>query len=64
MVTSASVCVHAMMQSLGQLGRVQRLLNDGAAVVKVNGKRWAYDTKCLIPVRGAEPTDISKRNIS
>ncbi|CAI7989108.1 E3 ubiquitin-protein ligase MIB2 [Geodia barretti] len=42
---------------LGQLGRVERFLNDGSTVVKVNGRRWALDPQCLIPTPGEQPED-------
>ena len=44
-------------QSLGQLGRVERLLDDGSVAVVVNGRRWILDPRCLVPVPGEQPQD-------
>ena len=45
---------HTHTQSLGQLGRVERLLRDGAVVAVVNKRRWALNANCFIPVPGEE----------
>ena len=44
-------------QSLGQLGRLTIILEDGSVVVMVNGRRWILDPLCLIPARGERPED-------
>ena len=44
-------------QSLGQLGRLTIILEDGSVVVMVNGRRWILDPLCLIPARGEQPED-------
>ena len=41
-------------QSLGQLGRVERLLKDGSVALVVNGKRWGMDARCLVPAPGEQ----------
>jgi hypothetical protein len=46
-----------MALSLGQLGRVERFLNDGTAVVVVNGKRWAFNPLCVTSAPGEQPED-------
>ncbi|CAI8020766.1 E3 ubiquitin-protein ligase MIB2, partial [Geodia barretti] len=46
-----------MVLSLGQLGRVERFLNDGTAVVVVNGKRWAFNPLCVTSAPGEQPED-------
>ena len=50
-------CFVNILQSLGQLGRVERYLNDGSVMVKVNGRRWALDPRCLVPAPGEQPQD-------
>ena len=44
-------------QSLGQLGRMERLLDSGSAVVKVNGRRFRMDPLCLTPAPGEQLHD-------
>ena len=44
-------------QSLGQLGRLTIILEDGSVVMMVNGRRWILDPLCLIPARGEQPED-------
>ncbi|CAI8033700.1 E3 ubiquitin-protein ligase MIB2 [Geodia barretti] len=46
-----------MALSLGQLGRLTIILEDGSVVVMVNGRRWILDPLCLIPARGERPED-------
>ena len=44
-----------MIQSLGQLGRLAVMVEDGTAVVTVNGRRWLLDPLCLKPAPGEQP---------
>ena len=44
-------------QTLGRLGRVGVSVEDGFAVVVVDGKRWLLDPRCLVPARGEQPED-------
>ena len=44
-------------QSLGQLGRIEKLVDNGSAVVKVNGRRWRLDPLCLTPAPGEQLQD-------
>ena len=44
-------------QSLGQLGRVEKLVDNGSAAVKVNGRIWRLDPLCLTPAPGEQLQD-------
>ena len=51
------MCVCVSPQTLGQLGRVGVLIEDGCVVVVVDGKRWLLDPRCLVPAHGEQPED-------
>ena len=54
---SSSMYVCVSIQSLGQLGRVESLVDDCSVVVKVNGRKWILDPRCLVPTPGEQPED-------
>ena len=48
---------HTHTQSLGQLGRFSLLMDEGSAVVRVNGRRWIMDPLCLLSAPEEQPED-------
>ena len=60
---STPTVTHALLQSLGQLGRVVRFLPDShGIVVKVNGRRWTFHPLCLTPAPGQQIQDEESKN--
>ena len=51
-------CVPILIQSLGQLGRVNEVFDSGDCKVHVNGYRWTLNPKALIPAPGETPPDV------
>ena len=50
-------CLYPYMQSLGQLGRVVRVVSNAAQDVQVSvaGRRWTFNSACLKPAPGENP---------
>ena len=48
---------HTHTQSLGQLGRVVLIIEDGSLIVRVNGMRWILSPLCVVPAPGEKPQD-------
>jgi ankyrin repeat protein len=46
-----------MALALGQLGYVGLTVEDGGAVLRVNGRRWVLDPSCVVPAPGEQPED-------
>lgn len=55
--SSFSLYMYRPTQSLGQLGHLVKIEERGYAVVKVNGRRWLFDSSCLVPAPGEELED-------
>ena len=52
------IATHALVQCLGQLGRIVKFMFDSpGVVVKVNGRRWHLDPLCLTPAPGEQLQD-------
>ena len=51
------IYLYHYMQSLGQLGRVVRVVSNAAQDVKVSvaGRRWTFNSACLKPAPGENP---------
>lgn len=45
------------LQSLGQVGRVVRVHPDNDVRVIVNGRKWTFNPKCLVPAPNQVPQE-------
>ena len=46
-----------LLQSLGQVGRVVKVYDNGDVRVAVNGSRWKFNPDCLSPAPGETPIE-------
>ena len=50
--------IPAVLQSLGQVGRVMSIFETGDCEVWVNGQIWSFNPKALVPAPGETPPDV------
>lgn len=45
-------CVHCTPQTLGKVGRVKKVYDDGDIKVETQGTTWTYNPRCVTKVEG------------